>query len=55
MAELGGVRWLPIYLLLSLLICAAVVALYRVVLDLEGRLLAAREQKILEVVASKAE
>ncbi len=54
-AELGGVRWLPIYLLLSLLICAAVVALYRVVLDLEGRLLAAREQKILEVVASKAE
>lgn len=46
---------LPICLLLSLAGCAAVVAVYLVVLRWQGVWLQSREQQILEVVASKAE
>lgn len=42
-------------LALSLLECAVVVLLYRLVLGTQGKLLQAREQKILEVVAVRAE
>ncbi len=45
----------PIYLLLALAECAAVVWLYRWVLRWQGELLQAREQTILEVVVTKAE
>ncbi|MSQ97094.1 MAG: hypothetical protein EXR98_21425 [Gemmataceae bacterium] len=46
---------LPICLVLTVLIAAAVVALYRLVITAEGRFLQAREQKILDVVVAKAE
>src|SRR5262249_48669559 len=45
----------PADLLLSLLSCVGVIYFYRFILDLQGQWLHAREQKILEVVASKAE
>lgn len=54
-AEWGGVRGLPVCLALSLLECAAVFFLYRLVLNGQGALLQAREQRILEVVTTKAE
>jgi hypothetical protein len=46
---------MPICLALSVLECAGILYLYRWVLVGEGALLQAREQKILEVVASRAE
>jgi hypothetical protein len=52
---LGVLRDVPICLLLSLLVCLAVVALYRLALNWEGSLLQAREQAILTVVTSKVE
>src|SRR5262249_13545036 len=45
----------PVCLILSLLECAAVVVVYLVLVNLEGRWLHAREQHILKVVAGKAE
>jgi hypothetical protein len=53
--ELAGVHGIPICLLLSLLECALVVLIYRVVLGWEGSLLQSREKKILELVTTKAE
>jgi hypothetical protein len=53
--ELGWARGAPVCLALSLVELAAVVALYRVVLSWQGEWLLAREQKVLEVVTSKAE
>jgi hypothetical protein len=53
--ELAGVRGVPICLLLSLLVCAAIVLLYRAVLGWEGDLLQSREKKILELVTTKTE
>jgi hypothetical protein len=50
-----GWEGVPIYLLLALVMCAAAVAGYWVVLNWEGRWLQAREKKILQVVAAKAE
>jgi ABC-2 type transport system permease protein len=55
LAELGWVQGIPLHLLLSLLECALVVYLYRLLLGWEGELLYAREQKILETVVTKAE
>jgi ABC-2 type transport system permease protein len=52
---LGWVQGVPIALPLSILICAGVVTLYRIVLTWQGALLQAREQAILEVVTTKAE
>jgi len=49
---LGGV---PICLILSVLECAAVIWLYHRLLDWQGDLLQAREQRILEIVTAKAE
>ncbi len=57
-AILEAFEWsfgLPICLVLTVLEAATVVALYRFVIAAEGRFLQAREQKILEVVAAKAE
>jgi ABC-2 type transport system permease protein len=48
----GGV---PICLILTCLECAAIVALYRLVLGWQGRWLEGRELKILEAVTTKAE
>jgi hypothetical protein len=53
--QLGWIAWAPVGLLLSLVECAAVVFLYRLVLSWQGQLLQAREQKILEMVRTKAE
>jgi hypothetical protein len=53
--QLEWVKGVPIDLLLSLLACVGVIYLYRLVLDVQGHWLQAREQKILEVVTSKAE
>jgi hypothetical protein len=52
--HLGWTSGAPICLVLSLAECAAVVAIYRIVLDWEGNLFQAREQKILETVTAKA-
>lgn len=57
-AALEALDWsggLPIALVLTLLECAAIVALFRIVLTWEGKLLQAREQQILEAVTAKAE
>jgi hypothetical protein len=53
--DLGGIKGVPICLLLSILELVGVVYLYRVVLDLEGKWLQNREKRILEIVAAKAE
>jgi hypothetical protein len=51
----GWAEGVPVALLLSLAECAAAAGVYLVVLGWEGRWLQAREKKILQVVASKAE
>lgn len=53
--QLDIVKGVPISLPLSLVVLVLVGLLYRWVLGLEGALLAAREQKVLEVVTSRAE
>jgi ABC-2 type transport system permease protein len=53
--KLGWLTGLPICLVLSVLECAAVFYVYRLVLTWQGRALQAREQKILAVVTPKAE
>src|SRR5262249_43031869 len=52
---LGDIHWLPISLILSLVVLGLVVLGYRWIVSWQGDWLAAREQKILEVVTSKAE
>ena len=49
-----GAGW-PIALVLTLVECAAIVALYRVVLGWQGQMLEWRELKILETVTAKVE
>ncbi|MGC8639687.1 MAG: hypothetical protein ACP5XB_07380 [Isosphaeraceae bacterium] len=44
----------PVCLLLSLLECAVVVLVYHIALDLQGNDLRAREQRILDIVTSRA-
>ncbi len=53
--EFGSVPGVPICLLLSLLECVGVVFLYRWIIGWQGVWLHAREQRILEIVAAKAE
>jgi hypothetical protein len=53
--RLGWLQGVPICLLLSVVEVVAVVYLYRLVLTWQGDLLQACEQKILEIVAAKAE
>ena len=55
LAQAGVGPGAPVCLVLSLAECAAVAYLYRRVLTWQGRVLQAREQRILEVVAAKAE
>ena len=50
----GGPRASDLFLL-SLAECAVVAYLYRLVLTWQGHVLQAREQRILEIVAAKAE
>lgn len=50
-----GLKWLPIYLLLSVVELAIAIWIYKRVLQVQGRFLHRREQKILEVVVSKNE
>ena len=54
-AEVGEVRWLPVSLVLSLGCLAVSVWAYRRLLPWQGRLLAQREQAILEVVTGRSE
>jgi ABC-2 type transport system permease protein len=51
----GRLTGLPVALVLSVVVCAGVVVLYRLALTAQGHALQAREQRILETVASKAE
>jgi hypothetical protein len=53
--QLGWPSGVPVCLVLTLAACALVLWVYRLVLPSEGNLLQRREQKILELVASKAE
>jgi len=53
--QVGWATWVPVCLFLSLALCAGVLLLYRLVLPMQGDLLQARERKILETVATKAE
>jgi hypothetical protein len=53
--DLSHLKGLPICFILSLGQFVAIVLLYRFVLDLEGNWLQAREKKILEIVAAKAD
>jgi hypothetical protein len=53
--QLGWTYAVPICLLLSLGGCAGVIYLYRQVLTMQGTMLEAREQRILDIVAPKAE
>jgi len=55
MRALEWVDGTPVCLVLSLAECVGIVYLYRWVLTLEGALLQAREQRILEIVTTKAE
>ncbi len=52
---LGVTEGWPIALVLTMVECAAVIAIYRVVLDWQGRWLESRELKILDAVTTKAE
>ena len=51
--ELGGIRGLPIGLLLAVAECVGIVYLYGLVLTWQGRVLHARELQILAVVTAK--
>ncbi len=51
----GWSPWIPVCLVLMLLQCAAAVYIYRLILDWQGELLQAREQRILELVTTRAE
>ncbi len=53
--EFGWDPRIPVCLVLSLLECAALIGLYRLVVSWQGDLLQARERKILEIVTTKAE
>ena len=57
-AYLDYMEWaqgVPVCLPLSLFVCAVVVYIYRLVLPWQGRMLQAREQKILMVVTTKTD
>ena len=51
--QMGWFAHVPICLLLSIAECAAIVAIYRLLLDWQGSLLQGREQSILETVTTK--
>jgi ABC-2 type transport system permease protein len=51
--SLDFAKLVPFYLILAILELAAVVALYRLLLETQGLLLQSREQKILQAVTSK--
>jgi ABC-2 type transport system permease protein len=53
--EVAGIRYLPVDLVLSVLLCALVFFLYQAVLTSEGQLLRRRELKILEAATAKTE
>jgi ABC-2 type transport system permease protein len=55
LAEVADVRGWPVSLVLSLLVLAVTVSLYRIVVTWEGRWLTEREKAILEAVTSKEE
>ncbi len=53
--EFGWDPRIPVCLVLSLVECAAIIGLYRVVVGWQGALLQSRERKILELVTTRAE
>jgi hypothetical protein len=55
LSRFANVGWLPVYLILSIVEAAVVTLVYSRLLSSEARLLEQREQRILEIVTSKAE
>jgi hypothetical protein len=55
LSYMNWLAWFPAYLVLGALQAVLVVLLYRRALDRQGGLLQRREQRILEIVGSKAE
>src|SRR5262249_32820098 len=55
LTELGWLHGVPLDLLLSLLVCAGIICLYGLILRWEGDWLQAREQRILQLVTTRAE
>jgi ABC-2 type transport system permease protein len=53
--QLGWAEWLPAGLILMAIECAVVVLVYHFVIGWQGKLLHDREQRILEIVTTKAE
>jgi hypothetical protein len=53
--QVGYLQGVPVFLLLSLLVTVALAVVYRWMLTLQGRVLQAREQWILEVVTAKVD
>lgn len=51
----GRATWFPAFLIFGVIQAVAAIGLYHLVLDWEGALLQRREQRILEVVASRGE
>ncbi len=55
LAHYAGIRYVPIYLIVSFIEAAACIWLYRRMIGWQGRLLQSRETKVLEVVNSHQE
>jgi hypothetical protein len=49
----GWIAQVPVYLILSLLQCAVVVLIYRLLLSWQGGLFQSREQQIVEIVTNR--
>ena len=49
----GWIPQVPVYLILSLLQCALVVLIYRLLLSWQGGLFQSREQQIVEIVTNR--
>jgi hypothetical protein len=55
LSRVAGIAWFPAFLVFGAAQAAISVWLYARILDAEGRLLADREKRVLEVVGSQAE
>ncbi len=53
--QIGGMHGIPLDLLLSLLECAVIVFIYGLILGVQGDWLQAREQRILQIVTTRAQ
>jgi hypothetical protein len=53
--QIGGLHGMPVDLLLSLLECAMIVFIYNLLLGVQGDWLQAREQRVLQIVTTRAQ